>query len=245
MEIRENFIDKNGILYPNIREIAFTRDNLFGNLGTLVNETKREANDYFAKKSAMQIDDEGVYIYKSNYNSEKALRIYKCSLDPNFNGCRDEIFISKLQSIQPSISMTSFPIGIVTLDGNIIGQEIIYYENFKQLYEIKNEVSLKDLLLIYRKCLTILSELHKERIAYIDIHAKNFLINENLDVKLIDFEQDLVKFDDEHALKNSLQNYYKMINLLNERINIPVHYSKPETLEEAHRNLDALVKKLK
>ena len=47
MEIRENFIDKNGILYPNIREIAFTRDNLFGNLGTLVNETKREANDYF------------------------------------------------------------------------------------------------------------------------------------------------------------------------------------------------------
>ena len=96
MEIRENFIDKNGILYPNIREIAFTRDNLFGNLGTLVNETKCEANDYFAKKSAMQIDDEGVYIYKSNYNSEKALRIYKCSLDPNFNGCRDEIFISKL-----------------------------------------------------------------------------------------------------------------------------------------------------
>ena len=48
MEIRENFIDKNGILYPNIREIAFTRDNLFGNLGTLVNETKREVNDYFA-----------------------------------------------------------------------------------------------------------------------------------------------------------------------------------------------------
>ena len=58
MEIRENFIDKNGILYPNIREIAFTRDNLFGNLGTLVNGTKREVNDYFAKKSAMQIDDE-------------------------------------------------------------------------------------------------------------------------------------------------------------------------------------------
>lgn len=53
--------------------------------------------------------------------------------------------------------MTSFPIGVVTLDGNIIGQEIIYYENYKQLYEIKNEVSLKDLLLIYRKCLTILS----------------------------------------------------------------------------------------
>lgn len=62
MEIKENFIDKNGILYPNIREIAFTRDNLFGNLGTLVNETNREANDYFAKKSALQIDDEG-YIF--------------------------------------------------------------------------------------------------------------------------------------------------------------------------------------
>ena len=46
-------------------------------------------------------------------------------------------------------------------------------------------------------------------------------------------------------MKNLNKNYYKMINLLNERINIPVHYSKPETLDEAYRNLDALVKKLK
>ena len=93
--------------------------------------------------------------------------------------------------------------------------------------------------------LTILSELHKEGIAYIDIHAKNFLVSENLDVKLIDFEQDLVKFDDEQSLKISLQNFYNMINLLNKKINIPIHYSEPETLDEAHQNLDDLVKKLK
>ena len=36
-----------------------------------------------------------------------------------------------------------------------------------------------------------------------------------------------------------------MINLLNKKINIPIHYSEPETLDEAHQNLDDLVKKIK
>ena len=66
MEIRDKFIDKNGILYPNISEVAYTSDDIFGQLGTLVNETNREVNDNF-KRSSMDINDEGVYIYKSSF----------------------------------------------------------------------------------------------------------------------------------------------------------------------------------
>lgn len=134
---------------------------------------------------------------------------------------------------------------MVTLDGKIIGQKIPYYETSSQLYQIKNEVTIKELLELYRKCLIILSELYSKGIAYIDIHAKNFLVDDSLNVQLIDFEPDLVKFHDKNALAKSLYNFYKMINLVNERIGLNSYYTKPNNLEEAFANLDKLEKKLK
>ena len=104
MEIRNEFIDKNGILYPNISEVAYTSSNIFGNLGTIVNETDREVNDNF-KRSSIDINDEGVYIYKSSFDQSIALRIYKCFYDPDFNGYQDEKLISKLQNFQKGMSM--------------------------------------------------------------------------------------------------------------------------------------------
>lgn len=243
MEIKNNFVSKNGIIYPNLREIAFTKDNIFGNLGTLVNETNREATDGFGKPSNT-ISEDGVYIYKSNYDEKTALRVYKCFLDPNFNGYRDEKLISRLQKVQDKIELTSFPVGIVTLDGNIIGQEIPYYEEHNQLYQVKDEVTLKELFMLYRQCLVILEELHKKGIYYLDIHAKNFLVNNDFDVQLIDFEPNLIRFNDKSQLKKELSNFYNMINLVNKRINIDIMYKKPETLDEAFHNLDKLEKKL-
>lgn len=243
MEIKNNFVSKNGIVYPNLREIAFTKDNIFGNLGTLVNETNREATDGFGKPSNT-ISEDGVYIYKSNYDEKTALRVYKCFLDPNFNGYRDEKLISRLQKVQDKIELTSFPVGIVTLDGNIIGQEIPYYEEHNQLYQVKDEVTLKELFMLYRQCLVILEELHKKGIYYLDIHAKNFLVNDDFDVQLIDFEPNLIRFNDKSQLKKELSNFYNMINLVNKRINIDIMYKKPETLDEAFHNLDKLEKKL-
>lgn len=244
MEIRNEFIDKNGILYPNISEVAYTSSNIFGNLGTIVNETDREVNDNF-KRSSIDINDEGVYIYKSSFDQSIALRIYKCFYDPDFNGYQDEKLISKLQNFQKGIEKTSFPLGVVTLDGKIIGQKIPYYETSSQLYQIKEEVTLKELLELYRKCLIILSELQSKGIAYIDIHAKNFLVDNSLNVQLIDFEPDLVKFDDNVALAKSLYNFYKMINLVNKRIGLNSYYTKPDSIEDAFSNLDKLEKKLK
>lgn len=244
MEIKDVFTDKDGIVYKNLRQIAFSKDNIYGNLGKLVNETNREVKDGFGKPSNT-LSQEGVYIYKSNYDEKKALRVYKCFLEPNFNGYRDEKLLTRLQKLQSKIELTTFPVGIVTLDGNIIGQEIPYYEEHNQFYEIKEELTTKELLLLYRKCLLIIEELNKKGINYVDIHAKNFLVDSTLDVKLIDFEPFLVRFNDEYELKRSLMNYYNMVNLINERLNLNVHYEKPESIEEAHRNIDILTKKLK
>lgn len=107
MEIRDKFIDKNGILYPNISEVAYTSSNIFGNLGTLVNETNREVKDNF-KRSSMDLNDEGVYIYKSTFDPSVALRIYKCFYDPDFNGFQDEKLISKLQNFQERVNELLF-----------------------------------------------------------------------------------------------------------------------------------------
>lgn len=243
MEIKDKFVDRNGILYSNLREVAYTKDNIFGNLGSLVNETNREVHDGFGKTSNT-ISQDGVYIYQSNYDKNIALRVYKCFLDPNFNGYRDEKLLSKLQQFQHRIELTSFPVGVVTLDGNIIGQEIPYYAEYNQLYEIKDQVSMKDLLNLYRKCLIIIDELHKKGIYYLDVHAKNFLVDNNLDVKLIDFEPCLIKFYDRSQLLFTLDNFYNMVNLVNQRINVNELFEKPRTIDEAYSNIDKLEKKL-
>ena len=150
-----------------------------------------------------------------------------------------------MQDFQSAIKQTSFLLGVVTLNGKIIGQKIPYYETSSQLYQIMGDVTLKELLELYRKCLIILSELHSKGIAYIDIHAKNFLVDSNLNVQLIDFEPDLVKFDDKNELAKSLYNFYKMINLINKRIGITSYYAMPGSLDEAFVNLDKLEGKLK
>ena len=97
MEIRDYFISRKGIVYPKVREIAYNSQNLFGNLGTLVNETNREVKDYF-RVSSLNYDDNGVFIYKSNYSDNKALRIYKCFMDYKFNGNHDDELVYKLQT---------------------------------------------------------------------------------------------------------------------------------------------------
>ena len=74
---------------------------------------------------------------------------------------------------------------------------------------------------------------------------KNFMVDNDLNVQLIDFEPDLVKFDDKNALAKSLYNFYKMINLVNKRIGITSYYAMPDSLAEAFANLDNLEKKLR
>lgn len=243
MEIRDFFISSKGIVYPKIREIAFNSSNLFGNLGTLVNETNREVLDYF-RVSKMDYDDSGVFIYQSNYDKNIALRIYKCFMDYRFNGDHDDELIFKLKSLQDKVKYTDFPTGVVTKNGFIIGQEIVYYPEYLTLYEIKKDLTTTELIEVYKKCLIILSELKNVGINYIDVHARNFLVNEDLDVKLIDFEYDLVKFNDEIACKKTILYFYYMVNLINKRIGINYEYEMPSSLDNAFKKLELMKKKV-
>lgn len=242
MEIKKGFVNRDGIAYPKVREIAFTKDNYFGNLGTLVNETKKEPDLFFGTDS-MDFDDRGVYIYKSDYDERKALRIYKSFTEYKFNGDKDDELVSRLQKLQRRIKLTEFPAGIVTLDGNIIGQEIPYYEEYNPFIEVKDNIRLVEILNIYKKCLLIIKELNDKGIQYLDIHAKNFLINSDLDVKLIDFENDLVKFNDKESTIITLDRFYEMINYINKGIKELEPIKKEQSFDEALLSIDRLQKK--
>lgn len=242
MEIRDYFISRKGTVYPKVREIAYNSQNLFGNLGTLVNETNREVKDYF-RVSSLNYDDNGVFIYKSNYSDNKALRIYKCFMDYKFNGNHDDELVYKLQTLQSQIKYTEFPTGVVSKNGFIIGQEVPFYPEYATLYEVKDDLSFKELIDVYKKCLIILSELKNVGINYIDVHARNFLINKNLDVKLVDFEYDLIKYNDDNAYQKTLLYFYNMVNLINKRIGLSLEYEMPSSLSNAFKKLELMSKK--
>ena len=104
INIKNEYIDNNGKLY-NIRNINLDeKKDLRDNIGTFVTETKREANYFFDSEDALT---DGVYIYKSNMDPNKALRIYKdCSNYP-YVYHNDIVLISKLPTF---IKVPSFKI---------------------------------------------------------------------------------------------------------------------------------------
>ena len=218
INIKNEYIDNNGKLY-NIRNINLDeKKDLRDNIGTFVTETKREANYFFDSEDALT---DGVYIYKSNMDPNKALRIYKdCSNYP-YVYHNDIVLISKLQEKQKNIKLTEFPTGIITIQNTIIGQEIPFYEDYKTLHEtIENLNSIKELINYYKKMLDILIELENNGMIYTDLHFKNFMVKNN-DIKLIDFEDDSIKLDySESTYKNMIYMLRNRINKLNQKLNI-------------------------
>lgn len=208
--IRNEFCDKYGKTY-NIRNINFSeREDLCDKLGYLVAETKREGSYFFDSENALM---DGVYIYKTYYDSTKALRIYKdCTNFPYI--CHDDVkLLVKLQEKQKDIKLTEFPTGIVTLQDKIIGQEIPLYEDYQSLHDsISTLSSIKQLIIYYKKMLDILIELEQNVMIYTDLHFKNFMVKDN-DIKLIDFESNSINLD------YTQSTYERMIDLLKDRIN--------------------------
>ena len=73
-----------------------------------------------------------------------------------------------------------------------INKTLIYeYFDSKTLREklkLHNKISYKNLITIFNQMALSIDFLHKNNIAHIDINDTNFLINENLEVKLNDFD---------------------------------------------------------
>lgn len=243
MTIKDSYVDKKGNFYKNVREVIYTREEMVYNLGEYITQTSREVSDFF-KEDSLNFDDDGFYIYKSLYDENKGLRVYKRFNEYKFNGDRDEILISKLQERQAKIKLTEFPTGVLTREGYIFGQEMPFYENYETLFNFKDNIdSISQLVEIYKKCLKILEELCKNDIYYTDVHSKNFMVN-NDDIKLIDFEYSRVKFDDPSYIDVVFYRVTKMFDLINSLLDSNVKYDCPVNFEQAYENLDIMKKRL-
>lgn len=243
MIIKDSYVDKKGNFYKNVREVIYTRKEMVYNLGEYITQTSREVSDFF-KEDSLDFDDDGFYIYKSLYDENKGLRVYKRFNEYKFNGDRDEILISKLQERQAKIKLTEFPTGVLTREGYIFGQEMPFYENYETLFNFKDNIdSISQLVEIYKKCLKILEELCKNDIYYTDVHSRNFMVN-NDDIKLIDFEYSRVKFDDPSYIDVVFYRVTKMFDLINSLLDSNVKYDCPVNFEQAYENLDIMKKRL-
>ena len=113
-----------------------------------------------------------------------------------FNKMREsyniEEMVYSLVLRQSSVNLTDFPVGVVSCKRRCIGQVIKLYKNYVPLYDFVNEDNIE---LLYSKVLMIVDELLDNGVLYLDIHENNFLVDDNFDVKLIDFESSCVIFD--------------------------------------------------
>lgn len=212
--IRPTFKNKDGFIFSHVKEVAFTKSSIFNNLGEYITETKRENNHFFNN------DTDGVYIYRSYLSPKIGYRIYKEFADYGFNGDKDEYLIEELQIRK--VEDIKFPDGVVTLDGLVIGQTMPFHNYSKSIHEYFAKHHDVDLLFnAYNEILSILKKLTEHGIFYLDIHAKNFMIDEiTKEINIIDFEKHLVRFDEQEYLSRILEKYIEMLNLINSSIGL-------------------------
>ncbi len=204
--INLGYTDNLGNRYDNIREIAHTNESLCSNLGKYITESNMQS------MNGLDMDDSqtGVYIYQDRTNENIGYRIYKDKNAPS----DDHIMVSKLVSRQPHIHYSTFPTGVVTLNGKLIGEEIPFFKDSTTIYQFildtvrdgkTNILPTK----IYLLMLKVIRELYDNGIFFLDGHCKNFMItkdgidkitnNQILksdDIKTIDFESRWIVFDD-------------------------------------------------
>lgn len=237
MTIKDNYVDSKGNKY-NIRNINISDISELRELGKYVAETKREVSDFWTESDNLE---NGVYIYKSNYDPKKALRIYKDFALYKYTYHSDAKDISKLQEFQNKIKLTQFPTGILTIEDYVIGQEIPFYENYITLYEsISKLKDIRKIFYYYDKMINILEELAQVGIIYKDLHVKNFMIKGN-SIKLIDFENDAYMYSDN--TKYLLEKLRILINFINEYLKIDFKVNS-ETIEGLKEEIIVKSKKI-
>lgn len=245
-QIGNTFTNIKGQTFENVREIAFKKDELFGNLGKFVAESKHEVSKFGCD---LYDSHPGVYIYQTYENPNIAYRIYKEFAEYNFNGYGDDKLIQRLSEKQKDILMTQFPTGVITLEKRIIGQEIPFYPTSITLLDYINKNMNLNPFGLYMKILQILYELFENGITYLDIHPKNFMIDLlSLNINIIDFDLHYIQFDDRTMLQRQLNNYKRMINVLNEILNIigiTGNFIEVSNYDECFEQLNEMSKRLK
>ena len=188
---------------------------------------------------------EGVFIYQTDYDPNVALRIFKRFKDPDEEGILEDRVVSRLQKKQPNVKNTDFPTGVVTLDGRVIGQEIVFYPDSLDMNEYYSNGVSEGLMLpttAYLKIINNLQELYDNGILYLDIHNKNFMILNSGDVKIIDFEHMELSIDyiDKTYVERMINNLRMMFIRTNQLSGIEDSLGKVPRFENLHQASDVV-----
>lgn len=173
-------------------------------------------NDFIFEKSNIFFEDSNTIIY--DIGNDLAFKINKSLFNKERESYTNEETISSLVLKQKNITLTDFPIGVVSCKKRCVGQVIRLYKNY---YPLKGIVNNDNISILYDKVIAIIEELLNNGIMYSDIHENNFLVNNNLDVKLIDFESSCVSFNnispnDKIFCYSKIKSMFDRLNTLNE-----------------------------
>lgn len=215
-EVRNSFTNNKGETFNNIREIAFFKNRNYGGFGDFICESH---------KMSMSFDDDyldGIYLYRSRIDANKAYRIDKQYLEPTFKGTGEEKIISQLQEKQGNIKLSEFPTGVVTMEGIVVGQEVPYYDGPTLKSYAENCTKPMLPTKIYIQLLDIIKEQFANGVYYSDVHANNYVLVNGI-VRPIDFQGHLLSIDKlyDFTRKNIFFYLTFMINKLNESFQIP------------------------
>lgn len=235
-EIRQGFTDNKGRYFPNIREIAYEKGKTFNSFGVLIGQSGNMEDEYVT---------DGVYVFRSYVDSGKVYRIYKDFTNPTFDSCEDAKFISDLLNQSKGVKLSEFPTGVITEGGRIIGQEVPFAQGITLGQFSKNNQ--REILptRIYIQVLDIIKELYLNKIYYLDIHEKNFIINDGI-IKLIDFDSFFMRIGNiTISDKKLIFDYLKMmLNQLNENFGIKDNFNFIDGMDDAYEKVLKLEEKL-
>lgn len=239
MQIERGFQNNYGQNFPNIVNVGFSSLNelrLF--LGKFITETKKENHNFATAKG----DYDGIFLYQmpSIHDEDYAYRIYRDFEKYKYRRHYDDKLISFLQSKQHLVKNVDFPVGVVTVENEVIGQIIYLYKNSQTIFSYLNSIKgnnkfekeYYDLLL---KVLNILKSLYENDIFYVDIHPNNFLIVDGA-IKIIDFEN--------HSIDNSndkekyfMHNLCYIIKLINRYFEIDCDIKREDSFEDVYQKV--------
>ena len=236
--IRTGFTNIYGKYFPNVREIAYNKGDYL-KIGKPITMSHQENNnDSF-------ISDDHIYgsmfIYQDYNNPNIGYRIYDSYNDYRFNGNNDDRLIQNLQERQPNVTLTKFPIGVVTYGGFIIGQEMPFFPDGRSIDAYLKQIDIKEAFCLYKQLLLIFKELYNNGIMYTDIHPGNIIVTDNSSLELIDFDNNYISFDDKKRLEVVIRNLYNLINILSTKI-----YKTPKVLsdEKISHDFDFIMEEL-
>lgn len=135
---------------------------------------------------------------------------------------------------QEKFDEIDFPIGYYQENDDLKGTIIRYYNSpsLKNIYDsheigeltkyyYHDDDMIHNLFKLYLDILNLLEHLYSEKIYYTDVHAGNFVFDQN-QVKLIDFDYQYIAFNshEKDNLRMMIMNYLNLIYIVNKRLEI-------------------------